>query len=422
MITVAALASYFENALNALIPSGENYTFKIWAEAGNFTKPYRVPNTNTVVYTINGQLSVNASAVTPNALVMGVNGLTLEFLVPVQPPKSSPTQPDSELAPVQNGQLYFIQQVSQILLRYFVKPINDTMTDENGNSFTMAMYSGVSISGVIDQFTQVGEAMPMSVSITLNFGEGCVNGLSINVYMDGEQVPYLTFDPSRSAQLTTDLQSNTTVQKHLSTSSAYAIQFTCPSTIANTATMAVYDYIASSVPTNEAHFVEIEWGEERDDIYLMLFTSANATVRGAEFAGLNANMGEAYQNEEYLSFPASFTAGTFTSSTSSATSVNFTVNSTFNITYAQNATIPESYPFYYYIGGTAYKLTATLSTTAAGSDNSTVATYAVTEAITAALNASDYAYDEDNNNYIVYLIASQQITVTNVSAGFTYEV
>lgn len=422
MITVAAIASYFENALNALIPSGENYQFKIWAEAGNFLKPYRVPNTNTVVYPINGQLSVNSSAVTPNALVMGVNGLTLEFLVPTQPPKASPAQPDSELAPVQDNQLYFIQQVSKILLKYFVRPINDTMTDENGDSFSMAIYSGVSISGVIDQFAHVGEAMPMSVSITLNFAQGGINGLSINVYMDGEQIPYLTFDPSRSAQLTTDLQSNATVQKHLSTSTAYGIQFTCPSTIANTATMAVYDYIASSVPTNEAHFVEVEWGEERDDIYLMLFTSANATVRGAEFAGLNANMGEAYQNEEYFSFPASFTVGTFTSATSSATSLSFTLSATFTVTYAQNATVPESYPFYYYIGGTAYKLTATLSTTTAGADNTTVATFAVTQAITATLNASDYAYNDDSNNYTVYLIASQQITVTNVSAGFTYEV
>ena len=31
MITMATLAEYFENELNALIPSGENYEFKIWA-------------------------------------------------------------------------------------------------------------------------------------------------------------------------------------------------------------------------------------------------------------------------------------------------------------------------------------------------------------------------------------------------------
>lgn len=420
MITMPTLAAYFENALNALIPSGENYQFKIWAEAGNFLKPYRLPNSNSTIYPINGQLSVNSSAVTPNALVMGTNGLTLEFLVPVLPPRNSLTQPDSELAPVQDGQLYFIQQVSQILLDYFVRPIKDDITDENGKSFSVAIYSGVSISGVIDQFTQVGQAMPMSVSMTLNFGEGCINGLNINVYMDGELLPYLTLDPSRSAQLTTDLQSNTTVQKHLATSSAYGIQFTVPSTIANAGTMAVYDYIAANVPANEAHFIEIEWGDARDNVYLMLFTSANASVRGAEFAGLNANMGEAYENEEYFSFPAAFTVGTFVSSTSMATTVNFIVNSTFTITFAATDTVPETYPFYYSICGVTVKLAADLVSVNSDNDNKT-ATYSVSNPVSASINAQNYAYDEVNNNYLVYFIASQHSTVTDISDGFTYE-
>ena len=119
MITIKELAEYFESQLNALIPDGEEYEFKIWAEAGKYKKPYR--QGNKVYYFINGQLATNASAVTPNALVMGVNGLTLSFLVPLLPPKTNPAQTDGELAMYQDGQLYFIQQISALLLQYFTK-------------------------------------------------------------------------------------------------------------------------------------------------------------------------------------------------------------------------------------------------------------------------------------------------------------
>lgn len=412
MISMATLAEYFENELNALITSGENYEFKIWAETGHYKMPYR--QGNTVYYFINAQLATSASAVTPNALVMGVNGLTLSLLVPTLPPKTNADQTDEELDEIQDGQLYMIQQVGNILLRYFTKTKTLSMTDDQGNNFSVAMYSGVAISGVIGFHPKAGEAMPMSVSITMNFAQDGVNGQAVKIYMDGELVPYMSLNPSRSSQLSTDVQSNTQAQKHIATSTAYGIQFTCPSATGNAATIAVYDYITETEP-NSAHFIEVVWGDQRDDTYLMLFTSANATVAGAEFAGLNATMGEAYETVEYFKFPSEFEVGTFSAENSSASSVSFTLSASFTKTFSSAADAPSTYPFYYYIAGKAYKLTATRT-----SQSSTSATYSITSTVTVTLEPDDYAYSALNDNYSIYLVASAAVAVSGVSTGFSY--
>lgn len=413
MISMTALASYFESALNALIPSGQNYSFKIWTEAGEYKDPYR--QGNTIYWPINGLLAVRTSAYTPNALVMGVNNLSLTFLVPKLPPKTSYSQTDSSLEPIQDGELYFIQQVGNILLKYFNKTKTLTMQDDDGNTFNVALYSGVAISGVIDIYPRAGEAMSMAVSMTMNFAQGGINGMAIKVYVDGTLVPYLALNPSRSGQLATDVQSNSVVQKHLSTSSAFGLQFTCPSANSNSATGAIYDYIADGEEANTAHFVEVEWGASRHDEYLMVFTTANGTVSGAEFAGLNATLGEAYQNEEFLSFPQGYGLGKFSSASSSAAALSFTVTIDFVREFGANNPVPDTAYTYYYIAGKAYRVEGTKisGTTTAGS-------FTATATVTASLSPENYAYDESTDSYLIYFVVNGEATVSDVTSGFTY--
>lgn len=411
MISTAMLASYFENALNALIPDN-GCKFKIWADVGDWKRSYR--QGNKLSYYINGQLSVNSSAVTPNELIMGVNGLTLEFFVPVSIPKTSSAQTDSELQDIQNGQFYFVELISGVLLKYFTKVKTLSMQDADGNTFDIAMYSGVATPGVIDYQSPVGIAVPMSVSITLNFAQGGVNGMGIKVYLDGTLVPYLTLNPSRSSQLATDVQSNSVVQKHLSTSSAFGLQFTCISATENQATSDIYDYIADASEANIAHFVEIDWGAQRNDVYLMIFSTSNGTVTGAEFAGLNATLGEAYGNEEFLAFPQSFSVGKFVANSSSANSVY----GTFNVSVTKTgAALPSTMPFYYYIGGKAYKVVLPKINS---SPSLSTATYSATVSFNVDLSPADYAYEETTDSYTVYFITSAPVTMTILAAGFTY--
>lgn len=420
MITIKELAEYFETQLNALIPDGEEYEFKIWAEAGKYKKPYR--QSNKVYYFINGQLATNASAVTPNALVMGVNGLTLSFLVPVLPPKTNPAQTDSELAEYQDGQLYFIQQVSALLLQYFTKTKMLSVTDSENNTFTLAMYAGVAISGVIAIYSNAGEAMEMSVSITLNFAQNGVNGLGIKVYMDGELVPYMSLNPSRSGQLSTDVQSNAVVQKHIATSTVYGIQFTCPSATGSQATLAVYDYIADESENNTVHFVEIEWGEQRYDVYLMLFTAANSSVSGAEFAGLNVTLGEVNELVELCTLPTGFRGCYLKHEDTSTPSISFVLNISFSKQFPQNS-VPETYPFYFFICGKCYKVICTGTASGEPSDGLQTVNFTGSTNTFITVSPEDFIYSEEDDEYLIPAIFSQYATVNAgyLPTGYTVE-
>lgn len=415
MITSEALANYFETQLNDLVPTGAGYEFKIWAEAGEFKRYYK--NGNDIIYYINGLLSVKGSALTPNMLVMGTNGVTVEFLVPVDTPKTGYDQTDEELARVQNGQFYFIQQVGEILQKYFTVAKKLSMTDSDGVVFNMTAYSGVSISGVIDIKTIIGVAMPMTVSITLNFGDELISGLDVLVYVDGEQLPYLTFTPSRAEQLATDLQSNAVAQKHLSTATAFGMQFTLPAALKK-ASKLVYDYIADKAAMNMAHFVEIIWGNDRDDVYFTIFTSANANVAGAEFAGLNASMGEAYQNEEFLALPETFGAGKFSTQSSLVTQLDFDLNIVLKKRYHKDAKIPLTLPIYYRIANKNFKLVGKFTIFQEDGDMIN-ANFTANTSVSVQLSAENFIPDDDE--YFIYILSNGSITsVKNITPGFTF--
>lgn len=416
MISISQIAEKIETDLNSLLAETDEWSFKIWVNAGKYQKPLR--QGNKVNYVLNGILRTITTAIDPNVLTMGINGLYLEVLVPTEPPRTNTSQTNAQLADIQNGQFYFISYVQQIMTQYFTSTQSFVMQDENGENFGCSLVGGVGLPGNIDLYAQAGQAVPISVSITLNFVAGGINAFDVKVYMDGERVPYLSFVPSRSSTLTTDLQSNANAQKHISTSSAYGIQFTCPSSSANPATAAIYDTIADPAQNNTAHFVEVEWGAQRDDVYLMIITSANVTASGAEFAGMNASLGEAYQSEEYFSFPDQYTVGTFSQASSMGATLTFAIASTFVLNFPQAA--PESFPFYYYIAGKAYKIMATAQSTTTQTDGSTSVTFTASGTATIALTASDYAYNDTTNTYSVYLVASQSVTITNVTNGFTW--
>lgn len=413
MINIVQLANKFETALNALRLADEDWEFKIWANAGEFEKPQR--QGNTVNYPINAQLSTVSTALEANVLIMGVNGLELEVLVPTYPPRTNTSQTDSELQKIQDGQIVFPLRIAQILDQYFSQTQTFNLTDDNGDVYACSMVGGVSIADLIDIESGIAESIPLSVSITITFLLGGINSLDVKLYMDGERIPFLSCNPSRSDTLSTDLQSNAVAQKSIATSSAYGIQFTSPSSVANAATAAVYSMIADEDEINTAHFIELEWGSQRDDVYLMFVSSANVTASSADFAGLNTTLAEAYGNDEYFHFPDGFSIGAFTSSVSSATSVTFTIDAEFIKEFSAGAEIPQTYPFYYYIAGKAYKLDAALI-----SSGNVAASYAVTATVTAELESDDYSYSEENGNYVIHLVTSAVVTVTDVSTGFTF--
>ena len=142
MITTEQLANLFEDELNALLDY-ENLSFKIWANAGERQRALR--QGNDVFSYITGDIKVSASSITANRLIMGVNNLTLEFSVPVKPPKTKATQTADDLAPVRDGQYWFVQYIMGILSGYFQKYQAFEMKDESGVNYGVGLVAGVSI-------------------------------------------------------------------------------------------------------------------------------------------------------------------------------------------------------------------------------------------------------------------------------------
>lgn len=419
MITVAQFAAMLENDLNALKSSTDEWEFKIYADVGEFKNPRR--SGNNVLYTLNGQISVTNTNMEANVLVMGVNTLRLVFLVPTLPPRTNTAQTDEELKKIQDGQVYFVQHVKDILNTYFLRSRSFAMTDGTGEAFQYSMVAGVSAPEDVDIRSHIGESLPVFVYITLNFLTGGINALDIQLLMDGERIPYMSFNPSRATTLSTDLQSNAVAQKSIATASLYAIQFTAPSSVANPATASVYDFIADEYEVNTAHFIEVDWGAQRRDFYLMFVSSANVTAAGADFAGLNVSLTECMQNEEFLTFPSSFSCGVFKSSVSSATSIRFLLTASFTKNYPKGETPPNNYTIYFYIAGKAHFSLPNLSSQTTNEDGSITATYRTSVYQQIDLSPSDYSYDEESDEYLIYLISSEKVSPLNISGDFTFE-
>lgn len=415
MISLAALANVFEKALNSI--AGIAYDFKVWVNAGEYIEPRR--EGNRVYYTLNCYLSPTTTAIDANIIEMGIFGMRLEVLVPTDVPRERLSQTDDNLAKIRQDQVAEVMTIANALNLFFASAKLITVYD-TGISYIYAMTGTVAVPENIDIYASIGEAVPLSVDISLSYVEKGINAFNVKLLIDGERIPYLMFNPSRTSALSTDVQSNDSEQKSVVTSSVYGIQFTAPASTRNSALAAVYDYIADETEAKTAHFVEIDWDEQRTDYYLMFISSANVTAQGIDFAGLNVSMAKIYDNSELFSYPSSFSAGDFVSDTSAEANLTFNLSTTFTIkTYT---TPPEEYPVYFYIAGKAYSFSAQRQSY---KNNGGVYTGTYSGGLMfntpAEISAEDYTYDESTGKYKVRMVASQAITsVTNISSPFTW--
>ena len=118
MITLTQFADRFQQGLNEVLNENE-IEFKIWRNVGKYQKALR--DGNTVTHYINGNLRVNSSANDANDLVMGVNGLSLDFMVPIQRPRTNAKQSAEALNEIQNNQYQFVEEIVTAINSYFQK-------------------------------------------------------------------------------------------------------------------------------------------------------------------------------------------------------------------------------------------------------------------------------------------------------------
>lgn len=318
MIKLTQLAQRFEDGLNSAVAQANiddpkaNYadTFKIWAEVGDVKLPERkTVNPNEITFYINGNLRTSTSANNANDLVMGINGLTLDLMLPLVPPRNYTDLADhsEDLAPKKDGQYAYVNGYVDIINKYFQKAQAFTIEDDTEEEYTVSFQAGTAVTGVVDMVPVLGRCLSVSVYIELYFIEGGINSKNVKITIDGYNVPYQTLKFGRSPLSEQNVYSDKLISKSTVTSTAFAIDMDIPATKKG-ASAVLIDYLFEGEP-NVAHFVTINYGGLTTKTYFMTVNNIQTVMAGISVAGISLSLMEVADNA--FNVPESYQVGRF---------------------------------------------------------------------------------------------------------------
>ena len=378
MITLTKLANYFEEGLNNTLDNPE-IQFKIWADAGKHQKPQR--QGNSITHYVYGNLRTASSANDANDLVMGVNGLSLEFAIETQMPRTNGTQTAEELAKIKEGQYPYISYITSAINKFFSKAQVASLEDDDNTEFSISWLAGTAVTGDVDIRPIIGQSILFTVYIEITFVAGGVSSRLVKVYIDDSSVPIKAIRHGRSPMLERDVYADKLTSKSVATSTAFSIDVEFPAN-KDTATKVCLDYLFKGEP-NVVHFVNVKFGDVQEQLYLMTLNTVQTAVQGISIAGITASLIEVTENILAINVLDGFQVGKFTFATSDAESLTFT----------------PSEDCLAYVAGQAIKLT--------GGNAQTVA-----------LEPSVLLYDYDNDVYEVYLITNKTVSISSANANY----
>lgn len=377
MITLVQFAETIETGLNsALNEVGiADIEFKVWATAGQLSDAVRTGNT--IENYITANLTSDSSSNDENILVMGYNGLTLQFALPIKAPRTSAAQTVEALARVKNSQYPFVDLVLSAVDSYFQRSLIFSLKDGDTN-YTVTMTAGRSLTGNVDLAAELSETVLISISIDVYFLEGGINSLNVVLYVDGVRVPFQTLRIGRSNTLASEQYSGEESVKNISTASAISLDFAFPANADNTTQESVLTLLQGQL--NRAHFVRLQFGTETEQ-YLMMLDGLMTNAQGATFAGISGSLLEVVENPLMLDFPEYVQVGRFAFADSQTETLTFTV------------------------------------TDCTGYISGEVRDFSGAQAVT--LSADDFWYSSADDTYYVYFVTLGAATVTNANATFS---
>lgn len=382
MITMKKLAETFENGLNNAMPEPLEYPgieFKIWANAGEYQKPVR--DGNTVTHYITGNLRTSTSANDANnQLVMGINGLALDFMIPIWPPRGNASQTAEDLAKIRDGQYPFVEYVINVVNSYFKKAQSTILTDSDGSEYSIAFQAGTVIPGAVDIAAKYGNAVPLNVFIQVYFIQDGINSQDVKILVDGNYVPFQAVRLGRAAVSERDVYAGETVSKSTASSTVFSIDVDFPATY-QAVGQSFLNYLLNG-EANTAHFVEVKLGDGNSKLYFMAYNNVQSSATAIAVVGLSGSFLELGGSDEIFSLPSAFRTVRFTFNDSQVKNLAFTLSEECNTFISGVGAVKRS-------GGQVI-----------------------------ALNANSFDYNEENDVYYVYMIVDKQVTVSNASAPF----
>lgn len=367
MITLEQIAQYFEDGLNSVY-NKKYIKFSIAANAGIVREPIR--EQNTVTHFVTGSLTVNSSSNDANLLVMGANVLSLQFPIPTRQPRT--TANEKVLPRTKNGRFPFVDEVMKVINDYFKEAQSFVLMDGE-DEYSLSFHAGTSMAEGASIDPDIGECVMAFVSITLYFIKGGIISKDVQVTIDGERIPFQVLRTGRSSELSRDVFSDKYISKAIASSTAFSIDVQFPAN-ADVTTSETLAFLLDGAP-NTAHFLTVKYGAEAEEkLYLMIFDNVVTNAQGVTVSGMTSAFVEVVEVTDAVNFPVGYQVLKFIFSDTKATSISFSVD--------------EECDFY--LGGV----------TGSGTGEQTIA-----------LSPDDFVYNEEGDNYFVYLVTNKKVTV-----------
>lgn len=324
MITLKKISKILEEGLNKTLNNPE-IQFKIWAEAGHYQKPRREGN-NVIEY-INGNLRNTASSNDATGLIMGVNQLSLEFLIPVQRPRTNIKQTNEDLDKIKDGQFQFIHDIVEAINNYF--DTLRTIAYMEGNDYIRCgVVAGTAVSGIIDMVPNIGNCTSVDVYLELYYSVNGMPSTDVTVYLDGETGfsdegrPYKALRVGRTALAERSVFADKLTSKNIVTSTALTIDIDLPvymnkKTVPGALTDMGANFLVTGEP-NIARFVRINrlGGNGMGGVYFMTVNSAQMSAENVLFTGYtlslmevtdnNFNVPDSYQIAKFIYYTSAY--------------------------------------------------------------------------------------------------------------------
>lgn len=377
MLSLSTYAGMLEDGLNAQL-NDPDLSFRVWAYAGEEEVNTRIGNTvKKKIYCV---LSLTDAANDATQIEMGTNVLTLTVCVPLKRPLTdvggnSVNRYDRILL----GQYPFLQDVSDAISAYFAVSKNIIYSD-GGKTYSLGVNASIPTTGNVDIISQLGNCVVMNVGITMMYVEGGINSRAVKIAVDGEEIPYITFQPDADGVIEADVQAGGMRRKSYESATAVSFALTVPA-VDNSFTGTAFKFLFDPVP-NSAHFVTVNVGQTEYS-YMMMISSPSAAAERVANVGITLNFIEIMDDAEIMDLPDGVQAGRFSFHDTSAASLSFTVSECLA-----------------YIGGECMHMNGET---------------------TVNLQPNDYIYDDETDTFYVYLFTLGKATVTADNFSVTKE-
>ena len=196
MITLSKLREVVENGLNAI----STQEFKIFADAGEFTKSFRNYNSNDITRYINGILEAMSPTILPmKNLQVITQSFRVNFILDMD-----------LLNKDESGEFIEVKSIRALLEKYISAQngVSFYLPDDETRNFEITpTFSGVTV-GIATQISPIGNALPMYLDFSCVFVESGVNTNNVNFIINGENMFFSEYSVTRTRPAETNMVAN----------------------------------------------------------------------------------------------------------------------------------------------------------------------------------------------------------------------